>query len=117
MANDLTNQSENPSVKLPGIVGEIAREHPDIWSAYQQLGRAASGAGPLDDRTRRLVNLALAVGGDSEGAVHSHSRRGLKEGLSAEELEQVAYLAVTTLGWPQAVRALTWIRDETRPDQ
>jgi hypothetical protein len=36
------------------------------------------------------------------------------EGLSAGELEHVAFLAITTLGWPQAIRALTWIRDVTR---
>ena len=31
-----------------------------------------------------------------------------------EELEHVAFLAITTLGWPQAIRGLTWIRDVTR---
>ncbi|WP_414687912.1 carboxymuconolactone decarboxylase family protein [Mycobacterium sp.] len=70
-------------------------------------------AGPLDVRTKRLVHLALAIGADSHGAVHSHARRGLAEGLSAAELEHVALLAVTTLGWPQAVKGITWIRDVT----
>jgi alkylhydroperoxidase/carboxymuconolactone decarboxylase family protein YurZ len=37
------------------------------------------------------------------------------EGLSADELHHVAYLAITTLGWPHAIRALTWIEDYTRP--
>jgi hypothetical protein len=26
----------------------------------------------------------------------------------------VAFLAITTLGWPRAVRGLSWIRDVTR---
>jgi hypothetical protein len=26
----------------------------------------------------------------------------------------VAFLAITTLGWPQAIRGLTWVRDVTR---
>jgi hypothetical protein len=30
------------------------------------------------------------------------------------ELEHVALLAVTTLGWPQAIKGLTWIRDVTQ---
>lgn len=117
MADEATKISDTPGVKLPGIVGEIAHEHPELWAAYQQLGRATGDAGPLDDRSRRLVNLALAIGADSEGATHSHTRRGLSEGIAKEELEQVAYLAITTLGWPQAIRALTWIRDETRKGQ
>jgi alkylhydroperoxidase/carboxymuconolactone decarboxylase family protein YurZ len=103
-----------PEVALPGAAGGVARDKPDIWEAFQRLGAAASDAGPLDERTRRLVNLALAIGADSEGATHSHGRRGLAEGLSREELEHVAYLAITTLGWPRAIRALTWIRDVTR---
>jgi len=98
---------------LPGAAGSVARDHPDLWDAFTELGRAASEAGPLEGATRRLVKLALAIGTGSEGAVHSHVRRGLEEGLSAEELEHVAVLAVPTLGFPRAIAALTWIRDVT----
>ena len=105
--------SENPAVAMPPTPQHIARDYPDVWAALQQLGAATGQAGPLDVRTKRLVHLALAIGADSHGAVHSHARRGLAEGLSAAELEHVALLAVTTLGWPQAVKGLTWIRDVT----
>lgn len=101
---------------LPSGAGEIAQAYPTIWAAYAALGKACSEAGPLDDRTRRLVKLALAVGALSEGAVHSHTRRGLAEGLLQEELKQVALLAIPTLGFPQGVKALTWIEDITNPD-
>jgi alkylhydroperoxidase/carboxymuconolactone decarboxylase family protein YurZ len=59
------------------------------------------------------VKLALALGALSEGAVHSHTRRGLADGLSPEELKHVALLAIPTLGLPQAVKGLTWIEDIT----
>lgn len=85
-----------------------------MWAALQQLGTALGEAGPLDGHTKRLVHLAIAIGANSRGAVHSHCRRGLAEGLSAAELEHVALLAATTLGWPQAVKGLTWIKDVTR---
>ncbi|MCW2686449.1 MAG: carboxymuconolactone decarboxylase family protein [Mycobacterium sp.] len=106
--------SENPAVTLPPVPQHIAKEHPDVWAALQQLGAALSQAGPLDGRTKRLVHLALALGVNSRGAVHSHARRGLAEGLSAAELEHVALLAGTTLGWPQAVKGVTWIKDVTQ---
>jgi 4-carboxymuconolactone decarboxylase len=106
--------SENPSVVLPPVPEHIAEEHPDVWAAVQKLGTALSQAGPLDGRTKRLVHLALALGANSHGAVHSHARRGLAEGMSAAELEHVALLAGTTLGWPQAVKGLTWIKDVTQ---
>ena len=112
--DDASAISDTPEVELPGTAGQIAREKPELWRAFQALGAATGEAGPLDERSRRLVNLALAIGADSEGATHSHARRALAEGLSPEELEHVAFLAITTLGWPQAVRGLTWIRDVTR---
>lgn len=107
--------TDTPTAHLPSYAGRAAHEQPGLWRALQDLGREASRAGPLDARTRRLVHLAMAVGSGSEGAAHSHARRALAEGLSAEEIEHVAWLAVTTLGWPQAIRALTWIRDVTEP--
>lgn len=112
--SDPSATSDTPGVELPGTAGQVALENPELWSAFQALGAATGAAGPLGEREQRLVNLALALGGDSEGATHSHARRGLAEGLSAQELEHVAYLAITTLGWPQAIRGLTWIRDVTR---
>jgi len=98
---------------LPSGAGEVAEQYPDVWNAYAELGRVCAEAGPLDARTRRLVKLALAVGARSEGAVHSHVRRGLEEGESAEALKQVAMLAIPTLGLPSGVAALTWIEDIT----
>ena len=105
--------SENPAVDLPATAERIADEYPEVWASFQQLGASVGEAGPLDSRTKRLVHLALAIGADSSGAVHSHARRGLAEGIPPEALEHVALLAVTTLGWPQAVRGLTWIADVT----
>jgi alkylhydroperoxidase/carboxymuconolactone decarboxylase family protein YurZ len=111
--SDPSEISDSPEVELPGTAGTVAREKPDLWRAFQALGEAAGGAGPLTEREQRLVNLALAIGGDSEGATHSHSRRALSEGLEPSEIEHVAFLAITTLGWPRAIRGLTWIRDIT----
>ena len=110
---DPTSISDAPRVDLPGTAGLVATERPDLWRAFQALGEATGAAGPLTEREQRLVNLAFAIGGNSEGATHSHSRRAVAEGLSAGELDHVAFLAITTLGWPQAIRGLTWIRDVT----
>jgi alkylhydroperoxidase/carboxymuconolactone decarboxylase family protein YurZ len=96
---------------LPPIAQELARAHPAVWEAYSRLGQAAAEAGPLDERTKHLVKLALAVGAGREGAVHSHVRRGQAAGLTREELPHVALLAITTIGWPAAVAALSWIED------
>jgi alkylhydroperoxidase/carboxymuconolactone decarboxylase family protein YurZ len=112
--SDPSEISDAPEVELPGTAGQVAKEQPELWRAFQALGEATGKAGPLSEREQRLVNVALAIGADSEGATHSHARRGAAEGLSPEELEHVAFLAITTLGWPRAIRGLTWMRDVTR---
>lgn len=98
---------------LPETPSEFADEHPEVWEQYAELGKACSEAGPLDGETKRLVKLALAVGAGSEGAVHSHVRRGLDEGLSPEALKHVAMLSIPTIGFPQAMAATSWIDDLT----
>ena len=98
---------------LPDFLQKVIDEYPDVWQAYQALGEACSNAGPLDAKTARLVKLALAIGAKSEGAAHSHARRALREGVTPEELQQVAMLAVTSIGWSSSMAALAWIQDVT----
>jgi len=98
--------------ELPDVPNELASEHPDVWERYSDLGRACAAAGPLEGETKRLVKLALAVGAGSEGAVHSHVRRGLEEGVDPEALQHVATLSIPTLGFPTAMAARSWINDE-----
>ena len=97
--------------KLPDFLERVIKQYPEVWKAYQDFGEACSDAGPLDDKSVRLVKLALAVGAKSEGAVHSHTRRALKQGIRPEELRQVALLAVTSIGWSPSMAALSWIQD------
>jgi alkylhydroperoxidase/carboxymuconolactone decarboxylase family protein YurZ len=99
------------TVKLPPGAAKIAKKYPHVWAAYEQLGEACATSGPLDARALRLVKLAIAIGAESEGAVHSHVRRGLDEGLSADELLHVSLLAIPSLGLAKAVAAMTWIED------
>jgi AhpD family alkylhydroperoxidase len=86
-------------------------EFPAVAAAYEQMATAAHDNGPLDDKTRQLVKLALAIGLGHEGAVHAHTRRALADGISPAEIKHVVTLAVTTLGMPNTVAAYTWVND------
>jgi alkylhydroperoxidase/carboxymuconolactone decarboxylase family protein YurZ len=99
------------NTELPDVLREFAAKYPQVWDAYNRLGEAAAEAGPLDERTQRLVKLAIAIGAGREGAVHSHARRALKAGITPEELLHVGLLAITTIGWSGAFAAITWIMD------
>lgn len=101
-----------PEPELPPVVQKIARDYPEVWAAYNELGRAAAAVDPLEARQERLLKLALTVGARLEGAVRAHTRRSRAAGIDVRALKQVALLAIPTIGWPSAVAAMSWIEDE-----
>jgi len=101
--------------QLPdNIAADFKNRHKDVWSAFEQLGKACHESGPLDEKTRRLIKVALAIGAGLEGATHSAVRHAKESGATQAELDQVAILAISTLGFPSAMRALTWLGDHAR---
>jgi 4-carboxymuconolactone decarboxylase len=80
-----------------------------VADANDALGRTLQQAGPLDERTQRLIKLGIAIGAQAEGAVRSSVRNALDMGVSGEELRHVAVLAVTTAGFPTAIAGLAWV--------
>lgn len=112
----MVDEVDNPTEELPAIAGEFAEEYPDVWATYADLGETATDAGPLDDDAKRLVKLGIALSAQSEGAVHSHTRRALDEGIDPEKLKHVAVLSIPTIGFPQAMAGLSWIADLTNDE-
>ncbi len=100
--------------QLPKAVNEFRKRHPEVWQAFNELGNRCHETGPLDEKSRRLVKLALSIGAGLEGATHSAVRNALKSRITREEMEHVALLAISTLGLPSATRAMTWISDGVR---
>jgi 4-carboxymuconolactone decarboxylase len=98
-------------VNLPEPYKEVRERYPEVAKAYDALGDATHEAGPLSERERRLVKLAMSIGAGHEGATHSHTRKALQHGISEDEVRHAVVLATTTLGFPAMVRALTWVED------
>jgi alkylhydroperoxidase/carboxymuconolactone decarboxylase family protein YurZ len=100
---------------LPGHYQRFVLAHPKgaeaVAEAYRALGEACHGSGPLDERTRALVKLGIAAGFQHEGAVHSHTRKALEAGAGAAEIRHAVLLAMTTIGSPATMAALSWIED------
>jgi|SRR6185503_20956862 len=97
--------------KLPGRYLKFQKRHPKVFKAYEALGQATTEAGPLTDKVRALVKLALAIGARLEGAVHSHTRRAIEAGCSSDEIRHVVLLATPTIGFPAMMATLSWVED------
>ena len=98
--------------RLPKAVNQFRKRHPKVWKAFNELGERCHEAGPLDEKSRRLVKLAMSIGAGLEGAAHSAVRNAREAGVTTAEIDHVAVLAISTLGFPAATRAMTWISDK-----
>jgi len=94
----------------PAAYRAFVQRHPKLGQAWDLVGEAGQ-EGPLDERTIRLVKLAVAFGAMREGAVHSGVRKALAEGVPLAEIEQAVALAAGTLGFPATVAIFSWVRD------
>ncbi len=99
-----------PLPQPPETYQAFVGRFPKIGQAWELIA-AAGKEGPLDEKTRRLVKLAAALGALREGAVHANVRKALAAGISREEIEQVIALAAGTLGLPAAVAVFSWVQD------
>jgi 4-carboxymuconolactone decarboxylase len=101
---------------IPSSYRRMQQQHPDLVAAYERLGEACAGAGPLDRRTISLVKLAISLGSALEGAAHSHVRKALEAGCTRDELLHVANLCAPTIGFPTMMRARSWVLDVVGDD-
>ena len=96
---------------LPEIYEQFRRDFPQVADAYDTLSGTIHEAGPLDARARRLVKLSVAVGASAEGAVRSHVRKALDEGMTPAEIQHAILLSLTVAGFPAMVAALKWAHE------
>lgn len=93
------------------IYEKIEQNHPRILAALEALGDTVRSAGPLDKKTSQLIQLAAAAASQSEGSVHSHTKRALAEGATREEIEHAVLLLISVMGFPKTAAALSWTYD------
>jgi alkylhydroperoxidase/carboxymuconolactone decarboxylase family protein YurZ len=95
----------------PGFYLSLSRKHPQYLAAVEALGQAVRESGPLDSKLLHLVQLAAAAAIRSEGAVHSHARRALAEGVTPDEIRHAVIALTSTIGFPNVTASLSWCED------
>jgi AhpD family alkylhydroperoxidase len=63
-------------------------------------------SGPLNEKTRALIKLAISTGAGMEGAVYSHTRKAIEAGCSKAEIKQTVILALPTIEFPSTMSLL-----------
>ena len=82
-----------------------------VLQSHQEFGKTLREAGPIDEKTGQLIQLAAASAGRSEGGVHSHTKRALQAGATADEVYHSLILLTSTIGFPTVAASLSWAKD------
>lgn len=99
------------SRKVPRNYLKLKEREGAFIAAVEALGKTAKQAGPLDEKTAQLIQIAAAASIRSEGSVHSHVRRALDAAATPEEIRHCLILLTSTVGFPTVAAALTWAGD------
>lgn len=94
-----------------GAYKKISKDHPEVLAALKSLGETIRSSGPIDGKTSQLIQLAAAAAIQSEGSVHSHTRRALEEGATRKEIEHALLLLISVMGFPKTAAAMSWAAD------
>jgi alkylhydroperoxidase/carboxymuconolactone decarboxylase family protein YurZ len=97
--------------KIPARFQEFAHKYPEVANAYEELAGKCRRSGPLNEKEQALVKLGIAAGSHMEGSVHSQVRKALDLGMQPEEIRHAILLAMTSIGFPRMMAALTWAED------
>jgi len=75
-------------------LGELTKLSPDTVRGYMTLSGANAKTGKLDEKTRQLISLAVAVTTRCDGCITIHSDLAVKAGATKEEISEALGVAV-----------------------
>jgi 4-carboxymuconolactone decarboxylase len=106
----MTEPKSARAAQPPAEFRAFAERYPAVVEAYDRLGEEVRRAGPLSPREVALVKLGISIGARMQGAAHAHARKARAQGIEPAALEHVALLACPTIGFPNMMAALGWVR-------
>ena len=102
--------------ETPKHYESLKTRFPNVMKALENLGESLRSEGPLDTKTAHLIQLAAAAAIQSEGSVHSHTRRVVEAGATRDEIQHALLLLVSTIGFPKVAAAVSWADDIFKQD-
>lgn len=92
-------------------------KYEDIYKAYENYGQMVHNhGGPLDEKTRWLIKVAVSAACQHHYSVRTHIRKALKNGCTRDEIEHAIMLVAPTAGFPSFMEALMCLREELDGD-
>ena len=93
--------------------GEMAKTNPKLFDLFLQWYTATMESGALDERTKKLIALAVAFAIQEPYCIDSYSSACSEAGISPEEMAEAVSVAAAIRGggvvahWVQACNTVT----------
>lgn len=96
-------------VQLTGDINQnlasFRKDSPDAMKAFGELARAATRPGVLDEKTKELMAVAIAVAIRCDGCIGFHVKALVRLGATREELNETLNMCVYLGGGPSLMYA------------
>lgn len=92
--------------KPPKFYEQFVKKYPQVAGKYEELGDAVHGLGPLNDRDRALIKLAISGSHLYSSAFKAHIRKAVASGITRDEIEHLVLLFLPTVGFPSMMAAM-----------
>jgi AhpD family alkylhydroperoxidase len=80
--------------ELIGRVGELGELSPDSVGGYMMASGAGAKTNHLNEKTRQLISLAVAVTTRCDGCISVHSQKAVDNGATKEEIAEALGVAI-----------------------
>jgi AhpD family alkylhydroperoxidase len=81
----------------------LRRAIPGVYDGYRKMHETAYAAGALNQKTKELIALAIAVSRECDGCIASHARGAVRTGATEEEVAEALGVAIAMNGGPGTV--------------
>ena len=79
---------------LLGRIGELGKLSPDSVGGYLMASGAGAKTGHLDEKTRQLISMAVAVTTRCDGCISVHSQKAVEAGATREQIAEALGVAI-----------------------
>ena len=97
---------------LHGIFAKFKEEFPMVYSSHEVLGKEIhENSGPLSDRIRWLIKIAISGASHHPIALETHIMKATDAGVTDDEIKHALLMLIQTTGFPTFMEAYSVFRN------
>lgn len=81
-------------------INTLGKEMPEIAQAFNDMGKAAKTSGALDEKTKEIMALGIAIATRCDSCIGFHVKSLIRLGITREELVEALAMATYMGGGP-----------------